>query len=85
MTAVKLKASGYTWRCPECQVENYTGAAPATVRCSKCHGAFGVGSLVHRRGKARDHATPMGANSGGEQRSLFDATPTDSDDGEIPF
>lgn len=51
MTAVTLKASGYTWRCPECGEFNYTGAAPVEVRCSKCNGEFEVGSLLHRHKK----------------------------------
>ena len=49
MTSVNLKASGYTWRCPECHGENYTGAAPSVVICSKCNGTFDVKTLVHRR------------------------------------
>ena len=49
MDIVTLKASGYTWKCPECNRENYTGPAPAEVRCKSCNGSFRVGDLSHRK------------------------------------
>lgn len=83
MTGVTLKASGYTWHCPECHGENYTGAAPSAVCCSECNGTFGVRSLQHRRRKDRrpwserglpaDIAKREGGNSRSGQRTLFDA------------
>lgn len=52
MTAVVLRASGYTWKCPECGRENYTGPAPESVGCKRCHGEFQVKELHHRRDAA---------------------------------
>ena len=49
MNKVKLRASGYTWLCPECKTENYTGPAPEEVRCEGCKGIFFVSDLSHRR------------------------------------
>jgi hypothetical protein len=49
MSAVVLRASGYTWKCPECGRENYTGPAPEVVCCEQCHGEFQVRELHHRR------------------------------------
>jgi hypothetical protein len=47
---VHLRASGYTWRCPECdEKDNYTGAPPAKVVCKRCKAVFDVGDLRHRR------------------------------------
>lgn len=46
---VRLKASGYTWECPECGRHNYTGPAPEEVRCEGCNGVFYVSDLSHRR------------------------------------
>ena len=88
MTSVNLKASGYTWRCPECKAENYTGAAPSTVGCSKCHGTFDVKSLVHRRQKENVLSPQGGGNSRGGQQTLFDLVqdPRSSrSDDDIPF
>ena len=45
---VKLKASGYTWQCPECKRQNYTGPAPEEVHCEGCKGVFYVSDLSHR-------------------------------------
>lgn len=88
MTAVNLKASGYTWRCPECRAENYTGAAPSGVCCSKCNGLFDVGSLVHRRQQTNSPAQQDLGDSDGRQQSLFDALQAreaHSPGDEIPF
>lgn len=52
MTGVVLRASGYTWKCPECGRENYTGPAPEAVRCKRCHGEFQVREFHHRRDAA---------------------------------
>jgi len=50
MTKVNLRASGYTWKCPECEEkDNYTGAPPEKVTCKNCKGEFEVGELCHRR------------------------------------
>ena len=48
MRTVKLVASGYTWICPECSGENYTGAAPAQVMCEHCQAQFSVVGFTHR-------------------------------------
>jgi hypothetical protein len=82
MTSVNLKASGYTWRCPECQCENYTGAAPSSVCCSKCDGTFDVMSLAHRHKREKKppsgEALPegiskrQGGNPRSRQQTLFD-------------
>lgn len=88
MTAVNLKASGYTWRCPECRAENYTGAAPSSVCCSKCNGLFDVGSLVHRRQQKRSDGQQDRSESEGGQQSLFEALQAQeahSSSDEIPF
>ena len=45
MTRVILRASGYTWKCPECDRENYTGPAPDMVQCEQCNGEFEVKEL----------------------------------------
>lgn len=88
MTSVNLKASGYTWRCPECRAENYTGAAPSAVCCSKCNGTFDVRSLVHRRQKTYCPSAQKGSNSRGDQQTLFDGFQgprSHSPDDDIPF
>ena len=98
MTSVNLKASGYTWCCPECQAENYTGAAPRDVCCSKCNGTFDVRSLLHRRKKEKHPSSEsalstgiskrQGGNSRSGQQTLFDIfqdPQTHSSDDDIPF
>ncbi len=98
MTSVNLRASGYTWHCPECESENYTGAAPSAVCCSKCNGTFDVKSLVHRRKKAKspssggalptDISKGQGGNSRSGQQKLFDIIQdpqNHSSDDDIPF
>jgi len=98
MTSVNLKASGYTWRCPECRFENYTGAAPSAVCCSKCNGAFDVRYLVHRRQKEKGPSSEGvlrmviserdGGNSRSGQQTLFDSfqdPKSHSHDDDIPF
>jgi DNA-directed RNA polymerase subunit RPC12/RpoP len=55
MTTVVLRASGYTWKCPECGRENYTGPAPGSVRCGQCNGEFQVKGLHHRRRTAESN------------------------------
>lgn len=98
MTRVNLKASGYTWRCPECKQNNYTGAAPSSVSCSKCNGLFNVKSLMHRRergkGVSSGQALPegiskrQGGNSRSRQQPLFDFSqdpPSHSSNDDIPF
>lgn len=98
MTSVNLKASGYTWRCPECESENYTGAAPSSVCCSNCNGMFDVRSLLHRRRKKKSPSSDgalstgiskqQGGNSRSGQQMLFDIiqdTQNHSFDDDIPF
>lgn len=41
MSDVVLRASGYTWKGPECGRCNYTGPAPEQVRCKARNGEFG--------------------------------------------
>jgi hypothetical protein len=78
MTTVQLKASGYSWRCPECDENNYTGEAPQQVVCRNCKAEFLVAGLAHRLAKIGD-----------QQLCMFDAELKDSlsldPDGEIPF
>ena len=98
MTSVNLKASGYTWCCPECQAENYTGAAPLEVCCGKCNGMFDVMSLLHRRRKKKSPSSDgvlstgiskqQGGNSRSGQQMLFDIIQdpqNHSSDDDIPF
>lgn len=59
MTEVKLRASGYTWSCPECSRENYTGAAPTRVACAGCHAEFPVHELTHRLAADRPQQTTL--------------------------
>jgi hypothetical protein len=49
MSDIVLRASGYTWKCPECGRSNYTGPAPEHVHCKASNGEFGVRGLHHRR------------------------------------
>ncbi len=88
MTSVNLKASGYTWRCPECRGENYTGAAPLEVCCSKCNGTFDVKALVHRRKREKVPSSQGGGNSRDGQQTLFETVQvqeTHAPDDDIPF
>jgi hypothetical protein len=82
MTEVVLRASGYTWKCPECRRDNYTGPAPVSVKCKACHGEFEVKDLHHRR-------AGMETNNRKEVTTdllpLFAAAPPLSADDEIPF
>ena len=85
MTNVVLRASGYTWKCPECDRENYTGPAPEMVRCEGCKGEFEVKELHHRRSKSeRD----LRKEAGKTQQNLFlplfgSSSPVSAED-EIP-
>ena len=86
MTAVVLRASGYTWRCPECQRENYTGPAPAVARCTGCHGEFAVEQLRHRRaGTGPDNGKEVRPSEQTQPLPLFAAPPPASAEDEIPF
>ena len=81
MTEVVLRASGYTWKCPECGRENYTGPAPMSVRCRACHGEFEVKDLHHRRAGMETNNRKEVA----KDLPLFAAAPPLSADDEIPF
>jgi hypothetical protein len=70
MTSVTLHASGYTWNCPECGRENYTGAAPASVHCAKCNGDFQVQSLHHRHSDPQD-SKRNGKHAGGQEETML--------------
>ncbi len=50
MTRVDLIASGYVWRCPECERLEYENAVPpdTSVRCSGCGAVFETGKILHR-------------------------------------
>jgi phage FluMu protein Com len=86
MTGVILRASGYTWKCPECGRENYTGPAPATVRCRQCNGEFEVKSLHHRgRADGSNDAKEVNQAKQTELLPLFAASPPASAEDEIPF
>jgi len=77
MNIVKLKASGYTWQCPECERDNYTGPAPAEVRCESCNGVFCVSDLSHRRIRKSEATVAISDNgrssSKGKGQSEFQA------------
>ena len=83
MTAVVLRASGYTWKCPECGRENYTGPAPAAVQCKGCNGEFEVKDLHHRR--AGNEPNPGKEARKTESLPLFAAAPPVSTEDQIPF
>jgi hypothetical protein len=83
MTAVVLRASGYTWQCPECGRGNYTGPAPAAVQCKDCHGEFEVKDLRHRRaGNDPNHGKEAKKT---ENLPLFAAAPPMSAEDQVPF
>ena len=86
MTAVTLRASGYTWKCAECGRENYTGAGPASVRCTQCHAEFEVKALQHRRAASVD---PKGKEVKRPEQTplmpLFAESPPTAAEDEIPF
>jgi len=86
MTAVVLRASGYTWKCPECGRENYTGPAPAAVHCKGCNGEFEVKEVHHRRaenepGNRKEARKPQRT----QILPLFAAAPPVSAEDDIPF
>lgn len=83
MTAVGLRASGYTWRCPECGRENYTGPAPTEVQCRGCNGEFGVKDLHHRRAGNESNKGKGEPMSG--VLPLFAAAPSIPAEDDIPF
>ena len=78
MRVVSLAASGYTWTCPECGFDNYTGAAPRQVVCARCQAQFEVARMRHRMAASQDG-----------QLGLFDAGEEGDagvePKGEIPF
>jgi hypothetical protein len=78
MTTVQLEASGYSWRCPECDEGNYTGEAPQQVVCRICQAEFLVAGLEHRLAETVD-----------QQLHMFNVELKDSlsldPDGENPF
>lgn len=78
MTTVQLKASGYSWRCPECDENNYTGEAPQQVVCRSCQAEFLVAGLAHHLVETVDQQLPM------FNVELEDSLSLDPD-GEIPF
>ena len=95
MKTVKLKASGYTWNCPECKKVNYVGPAGITVQCEACKGKFAVAKIVHRRANGPPSQPPVDNQRGKEpdqtnlQPSLFSVqkrtnSKGDMDD-DIPF
>jgi hypothetical protein len=86
MIAVVLRASGYTWKCPECGRENYTGPAPEAVHCHGCNGEFEVKELHHRRvevEKERHIGEPTMRKT--EVLPLFAAVPQEQPEEDIPF
>jgi DNA-directed RNA polymerase subunit RPC12/RpoP len=85
MTAVVLRASGYTWKCPECGRENYTGPAPAAVRCKGCNGEFEVKELHHRRVEAEQDKSNGKEVRKTEILPLFAAAPPIQAEDDIPF
>jgi hypothetical protein len=85
MSTVVLRASGYTWKCPECGRENYTGAAPAEVACKGCHAEFQVKELHHRRMEPEEPKSERKNVRKAEVLPLFAEAPPMSADDEIPF
>ncbi len=85
MTSIALRASGYTWTCPECGRENYTGAAPATVRCTGCNGQFDVKELQHRRVETNSRKNRGKEVSKTEMMPLFAAAPPVLKEDDIAF
>ena len=47
---VTLVASGYPWKCPDCQHENYLAYAVRFAKCEGCGESFEVEALVHNIG-----------------------------------
>ena len=86
MTTVVLRASGYTWKCPECTRENYTGSAPAMVQCEQCNGEFEVKDLHHRRSKPEsDSEKEVGRTQQNLLMPLFESSSPVPAEDEIPF
>lgn len=50
MNEIDLLASGYAWKCRECNRTEYEQAVPAsgTVRCERCGAGFTVRRVAHR-------------------------------------
>ena len=59
MRNVSITASGYTWACPECTSENYTGAAPQQVVCDRCQAQFEVADRLHRIAEPQEEQIGM--------------------------
>ena len=59
MRKISITASGYTWTCPECTSENYTGAAPQQVVCDRCQAQFEVADWLHRMVEPQDEQIGM--------------------------
>jgi hypothetical protein len=71
---IVLTASGYTWICPECGRENYTGAAPGLVSCLGCKAEWPVIRLAHRKADAEHGQTSLFSPPPAESANrLFDA------------
>lgn len=86
MTTVVLRASGYTWKCPECNRENYTGPAPDMVQCEGCKGEFDVKDLHHRRSKSEcDSGKEADKIQQNPFMPLFGSSSPVSAEDEIPF
>ena len=85
MTNVVLRASGYTWKCSECNRENYTGPAPDRVRCEGCKGDFEVKELHHRRSKSECGSGEAGKTQQNLFLPLFGSSSPVSAEDEIPF
>jgi len=84
MTSVVLRSSGYTWKCPECHRENYTGPAPAAVRCEGCHGEFEVKELHHRRSNS-ESMKEVAKDQEYVMMPLFEPPAWKSAEEDIPF
>ena len=59
MRNVSITASGYTWTCPECGSQNYTGAAPQQVVCDRCQAQFEVADRLHRMDEPQEEPIRM--------------------------
>jgi len=78
MRTVKLVASGYTWICPECSGENYTGAATTHVMCEHCQAQFAVAGFTHRMADLQKQQMCLFDQEGERSRGV---APSD----ELPF
>lgn len=58
---ISLTASGYDWKCPNCEHQNYSKSVGQQVVCQNCRSAFCVDRVAHKIGTTPGMVTATAA------------------------